>query len=494
MSLRARLIVGLVVVVLAGLAGANVTTYVVVRGFLLDRIDDQLVQAADPISREIDRQRNTTPYPDGTYPYPQREGSRDRGIPPTSFPPGTYGEIRNADGTSSSLVLGFGTSYAPPKLPEELDISEATFLSVDATDGSFRYRVLARTISDGRVLFTAVPMTSVDQTMSDLRTTSLGVSAAVVLVVAALALWLVRLGLRPLDSMAVTAGEIAAGNLTRRVEHTDNRTEVGRLGTALNQMLASLEEAFAEQKASEEQLRRLVADATHELFTPLSSHPGDAALFAWTSHDLRTPLTSIRGYAELFRRGADQRPEDLAKVMRRVDEESARMSVLVEELLLLARLNQGRPLDRAPVDIAQLAQDAVDDAQVVAPGRRIELVAPEPVYVHGDEARLRQVVANLVTNALNHTPADAAVTVTVREDGAKAVLEVADLGPGLSPEDAPHVFEPFYRVDKGRVRSKGGGTGLGLAIVKAIVEAHAGSVATRPNTPHGAVFSVALPV
>ena len=186
MSLRARLIVGLVVVVLAGLAGANVTTYVVVRGFLLDRIDDQLVQAADPISREIDRQRNATPYPDGTYPYPQREGSRDRGIPPTSFPPGTYGEIRNADGTSSSLVLGFGTSYAPPKLPEELDISEATFLSVDATDGSFRYRVLARTISDGRVLFTAVPMTSVDQTMNDLRTTSLGVSAAVVLVVAAL--------------------------------------------------------------------------------------------------------------------------------------------------------------------------------------------------------------------------------------------------------------------------------------------------------------------
>ncbi|MBK6663079.1 MAG: HAMP domain-containing histidine kinase [Thermoflexaceae bacterium] len=165
-------------------------------------------------------------------------------------------------------------------------------------------------------------MTSVDQTMNDLRTTSLGVSAAVVLVVAALALWLVRLGLRPLDSMAVTAGEIAAGNLTRRVEHTDNRTEVGRLGTALNQMLASLEEAFAEQKASEEQLRRFVADASHEL---------------------RTPLTSIRGYAELFRRGADQRPEDLAKVMRRVDEESARMSVLVEELLLLARLNQGRP-------------------------------------------------------------------------------------------------------------------------------------------------------
>jgi len=472
-SLRARLIVGLVVVVLAGLAGANVTTYVVVRGFLLDRMDDQLVQAADPISREIDRQRNTTPNPDGTYPYPQRDGSRDRGIPPTSFPPGTYGQIRNADGTSSSLVLGFGTSYAPPELPGDVEISEATFLSVDATDGSFRYRVLARTISDGRVLFTAIPMTSVDQTMSDLRTTSLGVSAAVVLVVAAIALWLVRLGLRPLDSMAVTAGEIAAGNLTRRVEHTDNRTEVGRLGTALNQMLASLEEAFAEQKASEEQLRRFVADASHEL---------------------RTPLTSIRGYAELFRRGADQRPEDLAKVMRRVDEESARMSVLVEELLLLARLNQGRPLDRAPVDIAQIAQDAVDDAQVVAPGRHIELVAPEPVYVHGDEARLRQVVANLVTNALNHTPLDAAVTVSVREDGAKAVLEVADLGPGLSPEDAPHVFEPFYRVDKGRVRSKGGGTGLGLAIVKAIVEAHAGSVATRPNTPHGAVFSVALPV
>jgi len=472
-SLRARLIVGLVVVVLAGLAGANVTTFLVVRGYLVDRIDDQLVQAAAPISHEIDRQRSTTPNADGTYPYPSREDRRDRGVPPTSFPPGTYGEIRNADGTASSLVLGFGTSYAPPELPEKVDTTGASFLSVNATDGSFRYRVMAQALDDDRVLVIAIPMTSTDQTMNDLRTTSIAVSAAVVLVVAAIAFWLVRLGLRPLDAMAVTAGEIAAGNLTRRVEHTDNRTEVGRLGTALNQMLGSLEEAFAEQKASEEQLRRFVADASHEL---------------------RTPLTSIRGYAELFRRGADQRPEDLAKVMRRVDEESARMSVLVEELLLLARLNQGRPLDRAPVDIAQLAQDAVDDARVVAPGRTVDLVAPEPVYVNGDEARLRQVIANLVTNAIHHTPPDAPVTVSVRDEGMRAVLEVADLGPGLTPEDAQHVFEPFYRVDKGRVRSKGGGTGLGLAIVKAIVEAHAGSVATRPNVPHGAVFSVALPV
>jgi two-component system OmpR family sensor kinase len=299
------------------------------------------------------------------------------------------------------------------------------------------------------------------------------------------AAWLIiKHDLRPLEAMADTADVIAAGDLSQRVEPAEPRTEVGRLGLSLNAMLAQIEVAFAERAATEEKLRRFLADASHEL---------------------RTPLTSIRGYAEVFERGAKDDPEDLATAMRRIEEESKRMGVMVDELLLLARLGEGREPEREPVDLARVVSDAVGDARAADAARDISLDAPAELVVTGDEHQLRQVVANLLGNARKHTPAGCPVQVRLRAEGADdgradatgkagaAVLEVADEGPGLTPEIAAKVFEPFYRADKSRTRQSGG-AGLGLAIVAAIVEAHGGSVALRTQAGQGATFSVRLPL
>jgi two-component system OmpR family sensor kinase len=300
------------------------------------------------------------------------------------------------------------------------------------------------------------------------------VSGIALLLVAGFALWLVRLSLRPLEGIGATAGAIAAGDLSRRVEPATERTEVGRLGLALNAMLAQIEAAFEERRASQDRLRRFVADASHEL---------------------RTPLTSIRGYAELFRRGADSRPEDLAKSMQRIEAEAARMGVLVEDLLLLARLDQGRPLEREPVDLGPVVEEAVDSARAVEPSRPIDLELHSPTSVIGDEGRLRQAVDNLLDNARVHTPASSRVRVTLGSDADSedVLLSVADEGPGLTSDVATRAFERFYRGDPSRSRSMGG-AGLGLSIVAAIVEAHGGTVTVRSEEGAGATFEVRLPV
>jgi two-component system OmpR family sensor kinase len=297
-------------------------------------------------------------------------------------------------------------------------------------------------------------------------------SAAVLAGVGGLALVVVRAGLRPLEDIGRTAGAIAEGDLSRRVERAEPRTEVGRLGLSLNAMLAQIQSAFEARQASEDRLRRFVADASHEL---------------------RTPLTSIRGYAEMFRRGVADRPEDLATAMRRIEGESLRMGVLVDDLLLLARLDQGRPLERQPVDLAQVAADAVHDARAVEPERPIALTGSDTAVVLGDELRLRQVAANLLANARQHTPPTAAVRVGVRQENGSVVLEVADEGPGLVPEEASKVFERFYRADPSRNRNLGG-TGLGLSIVAAVAEAHGGHAHVDSLPGHGARFWVELPV
>jgi two-component system OmpR family sensor kinase len=237
-------------------------------------------------------------------------------------------------------------------------------------------------------------------------------------------------------------------------------------------MLGRIESAFAERQESEDRLRRFVADASHEL---------------------RTPLTSIRGYAELFRRGAATRPDDLAKAMHRIEDEAARMGVLVEELLLLARLDQGRPVERQPVDLTALARDAVADARVVEPTRPLELDTDGPVQVTGDAVRLRQVLDNLLANVRTHTPPETAAAVSVRADDGHAVLEVSDRGPGMSEDETARAFERFYRVDPSRSRHSGG-VGLGLSIVSAIVTAHGGEVQVRSAPGEGATFTVTLPL
>src|SRR5918996_3024596 len=460
MSLRARLLITTVALVAVGLLAANVATLRYLSSFLLRRVDEQLVLARPFAAEAL--------LPGGTF---FGEGPAELVIPP-----GTYAEYRNASGDVLRST-SFGFERLPvPDLPVLLPVtpsSREAVLTVDASDGgTFRYRALATGLRRiGGTLVVAIPLFEVDRTLKRLAVGEVVVSLVVLGIVAALALWLVRVGLQPLTGMGQTAGAIAAGDLSRRVEPADERTEVGRLGLALNAMLAQIEAAFEERRASEERLRRFVADASHEL---------------------RTPLTSIRGYAELFRRGAGSRPDDLAKTMRRIEDAASRMGVLVDDLLLLARLDQGRPLEQEQVDLSELVADAVEAARAIEPDRPIDLKLNGPVSVIGDHGRLRQVVDALLDNVRLHTPSGTPARVTVARDHDEVLLSVADEGPGVPSEMVGRVFERFYRGDPTRSRGTGG-VGLGLAIVSAIVEAHGGSVAVGPRELAGATFEVPVP-
>jgi two-component system, OmpR family, sensor kinase len=356
---------------------------------------------------------------------------------------------------------------------------------VAARDGSTSWRIASGPLPGGWTAVVGNDLSGDSRIIGRLVALEAVVGLIVLAVMGAAAYLLVRGSLRPLTEVERTARAIAAGDLSQRVPDWDSRTEVGRLSAALNGMLARIEDAFRAQRTSEEQarasearMRRFVADASHEL---------------------RTPLTSIRGFAELYRHGAVDSPEETRRLMQRIEAEGARMGLLVEDLLQLARLDQQRPLALAPVDLAEVAGDAVHGARAVQPDRPIALHLDESLsdvpVVLGDEARLRQVVGNLVTNALTHTPPTARITVTVAEDAADPdvlVVSVADDGPGMSPEDAQRVFERFYRAESSRTRENGG-TGLGLAIVAALVEAHGGTVEVRTAPGRGADFRVRLP-
>ena len=283
--------------------------------------------------------------------------------------------------------------------------------------------------------------------------------------------WVIRLGVRPIREMTTTAGAIAAGDLSHRVTPGATGTEAGALGDALNAMLERIEQAFAQRAASEHRLRQFVADASHEL---------------------RTPVTTIRGYAELFRTGALADASQLSEAMRRTEQEALRMGGLVEDLLRLARLDEGRAVQRSAVDLASLAADAVRDALAASPDRTVRLVAPAPAVVQGDQDGLRQAVANLLANAIVHAPG-AAVTIRVTTDDRHARVEVIDDGPGMHTEDTEHAFERFYRADASRSRHQGG-SGLGLALVDAIVRAHGGVAGITSTLGDGTTVRLELPL
>jgi two-component system OmpR family sensor kinase len=458
-SLRSRLLVGLLGLVAVGLVASNFLTYRFLQSSLMDRLDQQVIAALDPVAEQIAPGRRGRPEP----------------IP---VPGGTYGALLDRDGrvvTSASFgYVGDRLESVPKPDLGAGDLSRNEPFTTEAVDGSVDFRVVVAPFNTGDgYLVVAVPMNEVLRTLRRLVGIEVVATGAVLAAVAALGLVVVRAGLRPLEDIGTTAGAIAAGDLSRRVERAEPQTEVGRLGLSLNAMLSQIQTAFEARQASEDRLRRFVADASHEL---------------------RTPLTSIRGYAEMFRRGVSERPDDLATAMRRIEEESARMGVLVDDLLLLARLDQGRPLERKPVDLAQVACDAVHDARAVEPGRTIDLAgSEEQAVVLGDELRLRQVAANLLANARQHTPATAAVHVGVRQENGSVVLEVADEGPGLFPEEAAKVFERFYRADPSRTRNLGG-AGLGLSIVAAVAAAHGGRAQVESAPGQGARFWVELPL
>jgi two-component system, OmpR family, sensor kinase len=478
MSLQRRLVGVTAILLVVGLAATDIVTYASVRSFLFGRADETLASseglAFNYLSftslhktrmSEVNLSRHISPdvyvvikNPEGKVILSRPSGSPNRPDPmpilSSSIP------VQTVPDDDHGHVGRYGGTFSP-------DPNAVVVGSKGDPDG--RYRTVAVDVPQG-TLYSSLSLNPTNDTLSSLRRIELLASLAVVLAMGALVLVTVRRGLRPLRDMAETADAIASGDLARRVPEEPETTEVGRLGIALNQMLTQIEGAFGEKTASEERLRQFVADASHEL---------------------RTPLTSIRGYAELLRRGGFSDEASTRKALQRVEEEATRMGGLVEDLLLLAELDRGRPLRADPVDLHRICADAVDDSNALDHDHELVLRPGGPVMVLGDAERLAQVAHNLVRNALAHTPAHSTVEVTTGVERGSGVLRVADGGPGLRPEDMPRVFDRFYRGDPAR---SGAGTGLGLAIVKAIAEALGGSAGVTSRPGAGSTFIVRLPL
>jgi two-component system OmpR family sensor kinase len=506
-SLTARLVASLLLLVILASAVVGLVTYTVVSRSLLANISQEL-QGATSRAYAACLEHSTPPPSSPGSPAPDSDDSQTCSAI-TGQAAGTFGaRLKTGVFTQQQIVKGNsnlsaadkatlkaipvyhpGSKGPKPGTPGYVPSEYTRDLHSIGGD----YRLTAVRGYDGDVLFTGIPLDTVERTLGEVEIAEAAVFGVVLLLIGSLGTGLVRLSMRPLRRVAATAtmvtelpldtGEVA---LPPRVPDDDPRTEVGQVGAAFNRMLRHVESALARRAASENRLRRFAADASHEL---------------------RTPLAAIRGYAELALRNREPVPEDVTHALRRVEAESARMSVLVDELLLLARLDAGRPLAQEPVDLTRLAIDATSDARVAAQSHRWLLELPDvPLMVRGDESRLRQVLANLLGNAAKHTPADSTVTVGVAAVTSTAPgagngqqpsprdavqLSVTDNGPGIPPELLPELFERFVRGDSSRSHTAGS-TGLGLAIVKAVVTAHQGTVAVT-SRPGRTSFTIRLP-
>jgi len=470
-SLRARLLAAVLALTACGLLLAGGITYIEQRSFQYTRVDQELKAAVMPVSGALEQMARGGGFEPG-HDGPD-QGHGPGGGPNFGIPAGTYGQKRDATGQVivDHVFSVNQTVTAKPLLPAKLTTGE--IINVNGQKGvDTRYRVTAAPDTrDGTTTVVAIPLRATDDTLQQLLVVEALVIAGVLIVLGLVSWVVVRVGLLPLDRMGHTAGAIAGGDLSHRVESTDPRTEVGRLGISLNAMLDRLEQAFGEREASEDRLRRFIADASHEL---------------------RTPLASIRGYAELFRMGAARQPAEVEKAMGRIEDEAARMGVLVEDLLTLARLDEVADTPHAQLDLAALVRDAVDDGRAAAPGREIGIEVDGPALVLGDRDQLRQVLGNLLRNAFVHTPEGTPIEVSLAHVDGEVRLEVRDHGPGLPTSDAEALFERFWRSEGGRERGRGG-AGLGLAIVAAIVDGHDGDVRAGNAPGGGATFVVTLP-
>jgi two-component system OmpR family sensor kinase len=467
LPMRVRLVALLVSLLLIALALTSIATTAVMRQQLMASTDRDLQTAAVPtaqlvMSRVANRHDEGIPT-NYAFLFMPTDGS---GFAPFAINP--TGERQHPNipvlAPTDPRVGSAASAIGPP-------------FTVSSTDGEMRWRVVAGRFDRGLGTFAvAAPLRGVDTTVQRMVNFILLIGLAVTAACALLGWYGVRRAFRPLVQIEDTAKAIAEGDLTRRIPEPAAEDEVASLSRSLNAMLAQIEQSFAVREASEERMRQFVADASHEL---------------------RTPLAAVRGYAELFRQGAVTEPEDVAGAMRRIEDEAIRMGGLVEDLLLLTRLDTQRPLERGPVDLTVLAADAVQDARALDASRQVRLLSLEgelkPNTIEGDEARLRQVVTNLVGNAVNHTPPGTDIEIAVGSGAGRAKLEVRDHGDGVDPVKARKVFERFYRADASRVRGNGGGNGLGLAIVAAIVNAHGGRVGVAATPGGGATFVVDLP-
>ncbi|HUD37997.1 MAG TPA: HAMP domain-containing sensor histidine kinase [Streptosporangiaceae bacterium] len=487
-TLRTRLIAGLMALLALSCALVGMVTYLALRGGLYHQLDEQLAGANNRyvscvLVKGQPPPQQPQPRPPGWYPPPLPHcGDQISGQAAGTFTalldsyarPASQ-QVHNANITNGRCKLSRADRAVIAALPAD---GKPVTRELPSARGA--YLLKATKQANGVVLVTGLPLNGLQSTLSMVEITEAAVFGAALLFAGLIGTAWVRLSLRPLSRITATATEVtnlplASGevDLPHRVELADPRTEVGMLGAAFNRMLGHVESALSRRHASEARLRTFAADASHEL---------------------RTPLAAIRGYAQLARMHADELPDEVRRALDRVDAESARMSGLVEDLLLLARLDAGRPLERQPVDLTRLAIDATSDARVAAPGHRWQLDLPaEPVSVTGDEPRLRQVLANLLSNAAKHTPAGTTVTVALADSSAsrEAVLSVTDDGPGIPAPLQSRLFERFVRGTPTRSPS-GNSTGLGLAIVDAVAAAHGGRV-TVASTPGQTRFTVTLP-
>ncbi len=457
MNLRARLVVAIGVLLLIVIAVLGIVIVRSTSDVLVGQVDELLdgVQA-----RSGGRQPPRVPLE------PAR-GSRELV---------TYSAARMIVTEAGEVVVAEPSGFAddPDPLPDpayvDALLASGEIETIPSLDGSIEYRAIAADIGGGLVSVVAVPLEDVSAAVESLVRLLWLTGIGMALVAGGVAWWIVSRAMKPVDQMVDTATAIAGGDLSHRVGDNNPETELGKLGIALDDMLSRIEIAFDEEQLAKDRLKEFVANASHEL---------------------RTPIAAVRGYTELYRRGALSDVDDLDRAMTRIGMESSRMERLVEDLLLLARLDRGMTFERRPVNLAAVVGDAVTDSRAIDPDRPITIEGPKTITVVGDEQRLVQVVANLLANARTHTPPGTPVSVTLEAGADAAIVEVADQGPGLAG-DAEKVFDRFYRSDESRARSSGG-TGLGLAIVAAIVRAHGGTVEAANQESGGAVFRVVLP-
>jgi two-component system OmpR family sensor kinase len=479
-SLRNRLLLAIVLVAALGISASDFAANAKLKSFLISQVDTQLkvvaIGSIDRVSRAgmtpnvDDSGSSKNPNPDS----PLRVVHPLRGVPTA-----TAVTLLDVDGSVIAQLGGDISSNSAPTTFAGMTIAQVNAthgraFTVEATKNHPVTRAIALALPTGLGSFiVSVSLDSVNRTLAELSWLFFFISLIVLLLIGLISRYVIKLSLKPLRDVEVTAAAIAAGDLSARLPESNPTTEVGRLSLSLNTMLGRIEESFGVKVESESRLRRFVADASHEL---------------------RTPLTAIRGFAELHRQGAVAGVEKTKELIGRIEKESIRMGSLVEDLLFLARSDESRPLVKEPVDVANLIEESVASARAAGPEHPITVECEEELFVLGDAKRIHQAIANLLANARTHTPAGTPITVTAQTSANETTISVSDLGPGLSKSDQDRIFERFFRADPSRARNSGEGSGLGLSIVDAIMKAHGGSVSVSSELGAGARFTLHFPI
>jgi two-component system OmpR family sensor kinase len=464
-SLRNRLTVGVLILSAFGFAGAGFGAQALLQDYLIHQVDDQLLSVVGGVADRLDQAGIARDEDDAQA----SRATTPLNRVPTSISVTVLDPFGNlVGGIGGDLNSNQITDYVKGLLPGQVAAFGSKPFTVEAPGADFRVATTVLPSSLGSVIV-AQSLSDFDKTTHQISVVFLIIGGIVLLFIAFASRQVIKLSMKPLKKIEKTAEQIAAGDLSARLENFEPDTEVGRLSTSLNIMLSRIEESFAARAESENKLRRFVADASHEL---------------------RTPLTSIRGFAELHRQGAVPEGEKTKELISRIEKESMRMGSLVEDLLMLARMDQSRELVMADVDLSHLVQEAVSSASAAGPDHPITSDIAGDIHTQGDADKIYQVITNLLANARAHTPVGTAIDVATYSTKDGSYVTVADKGPGLTAEDQMHIFERFYRVDTSRQRSSNDGSGLGLSIVDEVMKAHGGTVSVASEPGNGATFTL----